>query len=43
MIIPNRAVLMLADGTEEDRQQLADLGFTVAPASVADLAGLHSD
>lgn len=40
---PNRAVLTLADGTEEDRQQLADLGFAVAPAGVADLAGLQTN
>jgi len=38
-----RAVLSLTSGTAEDREQLADLGFAVAPASVAGLAELNSD
>jgi WD40 repeat protein len=40
---PERAVLSLAGGSAEDREQLAALGFTMAGASVAGLAELNND
>lgn len=40
---PERAVIRLTEGTEEDEAKLRESGFAVAPASVAGLTGLQDE